>query len=246
MELRRLLFIVILLVLWAMFVIGCVPQGELGDPAVTAPIPTQQSTPTAAVDPVQTPAGEMPQATESAVDGVQMPAAGGQAATIPEGWKTETDMRFGYSFSYPAETEICTTTEYSRVLCKQDLNGGPTPPVFYATVILDNFDNADASAYNYIPVATLEQFRNVDPGSSIVLDNNPEYGTFTRMEDQTINGKTFTVIENRRVWEMPQETKDKRAFVSVPHMTFLLGGYYRTPQEYALFEQILATFQMIE
>jgi hypothetical protein len=53
------------------------------------------------------------------------------------------------------------------------------------------------------------------------------------------------VIENSKVWEAPSGTKDRVVILVTEDITYMLGMNYETPQQLAMFEQILDTFQLV-
>lgn len=164
---------------------------------------------------------------------------------LPADWQSYRDSELGFSLTHPREWEICTTTEHSRLFCDtNNQSGGPSFPLYYVTRTPPNFTNQDASAYNFVTPATIQAFANLKVGASLTSgEPNPEFSTFTRLPDATVNGETALVVENARVWEGGAKTKDRRVFVRHGDDWYMIGTYYESPAELARFEDVLATFR---
>ncbi len=75
----------------------------------------------------------------------------GTAPNTPTSGQTHADPAYGFTLTYPAQWEICQTTEHSRLFClTQTEPRGPGFPVFYVSIIPAGFTNPDASVYNFI------------------------------------------------------------------------------------------------
>jgi hypothetical protein len=73
----------------------------------------------------------------------------------------------------------------------------------------------------------------------------PDCFTYTRLPNRKVAGRTALVIENSTVWEAPIGTKDRLVILVSGDTTYILGMYYETPQQLAMFEQILDSFQPV-
>jgi hypothetical protein len=73
----------------------------------------------------------------------------------------------------------------------------------------------------------------------------PDVDTYTRLPDRMVAGETALVIENSKVWEAPIGTKDRIVIIVTKHTIHLLGMYYETPEQLAMFEQVLDSFQFV-
>jgi hypothetical protein len=147
----------------------------------------------------------------------------------------------GVSLVIPAEWELCTNTDLSRLFCRKQAElGGPAFPRFYLTVLPSGFTNEDASAYNFISEDVVKAVMGLPVGQSLATNALPEYSTFTRLPDTTVGDLPAVVIENARVWEGGPNTKDRRVLVKVGAAIYMLGTYYETTDELAEFEQALA------
>jgi hypothetical protein len=111
-------------------------------------------------------------------------------------------------------------------------------------VIPSGFDNADASAYNFLREDALQGLMSMEVGSSKAAEAIPEYSTFTRLPDLSTGGQNFVVIENSRVWEAPAGVKDRRALLAAGGKIYMLGTYYETAEELAAFEAVLEQFRL--
>jgi hypothetical protein len=132
------------------------------------------------------------------------------------------------------------------VFCGGEDTGGPSFPVFFITVIPSGFDNADASAYNFLQEEALQELVNLEVGSSMATEAIPEYYTFTRLPDLTIGGEDFVLVENTRVWEAPAGVKDRRALLAAGGNLYMLGTYYETVEELETFETVLEQFRVMQ
>ena len=164
---------------------------------------------------------------------------------IPEGWIGLSEPELGYQAGYAPDWELETTTPYSRVFSQRGA-GGPSFPVFYVTVVPNGFTNEQAQAYNFVAAETLRGLWNVAIGSTAVLDGLPDYSTFARLENTSVNGRDAVVIENGRVWEGGQDTKDRRVIILGQDKVYMLGTYYDSPDDLENFQKALGTFQILE
>jgi hypothetical protein len=177
--------------------------------------------------------------------GTAVPDTGAQ---VPEGWQTFTEPTYGYTVSFPGEWEPCTETRYSRLFCEiqEEPAGLGPPPRLYISVIPQDSTNADGEVYNFMPGETIREFLSLPAGESRLKEPNafpPEYFTYTRLPDRTVAGRTAAVIENAKVWEAPEGTKDRVYLIVTEGVTYMIGMYYETPEQQEMFETVLDSFQ---
>jgi hypothetical protein len=212
------------------------------DPAGTAVQPLE----TATEVPASTPPVAVTRAAPTS-EGSALPLTGGQ---VPDGWQVINDSTRGYSLAYTTKWEICQETKYSRLFCeiqKEPVGMGP-PPRLYVSAFPTEYTNPDWEVYNFTPAATIRQFLALPVGASMLKEPGsptPDHFTYTRLPDQVFAGQTGLVIENSKVWEMPSGTRDRVIFLSDGGTTYILGMYYETPEQLAMFEQVLDSFQPV-
>jgi hypothetical protein len=118
--------------------------------------------------------------------------------------------------------------------------------VIYVSVFPKDYNNSDWEVYNFIPTVTIREFLALPIGVSKPKESGsprPDYISYTRLPDQTIAGSTAAAIENSKLWGIPTGTKERVVFMVTEDTTYILGMYYETPDQPALFEQVLNTFQ---
>jgi hypothetical protein len=209
------------------------PSGAATQPAVaTVKVTVSEPTPAVSQD---TPAAE----------GTVLPAVDGQ---LQEGWLVLADDSGGYSLAFPPEWKVCQETRYSWTFC--DLQEDPawmgSPLRLYVSVFPSDSTNADWEVYNFIPTATIREFMELPVGESrskVPGSPRPEYSTYTRLPDQVVAGSPALVIENAHLWGIPPGTKERVVLMVAGDRTYLLGMYYETTGQLALFEQVLDSFQ---
>lgn len=204
----------------------------------------------AAVDSTSPPDEPEATATQEMEAEPEIPAATPTGPQIPQGWQTLNDPSQGYSLAYPPEWELCQETKYSRAYCEiqEEPEGMGPPPRLYVSVVPQDFTNPDFEAYNFYPIETIKEFMALAVGESMLKEPNamaPEYFTYTRLPDQMVAGLTALVIENSKVWEFPSGTKDRVVFILTEDSSIMLGMYYETPEQLAMFEQVLDSFQIV-
>jgi hypothetical protein len=241
------------LALAALLLAGCQPAAfETNDPAVDpAAQPLQAGTegpvrtPTESAAATQTPVGVEPGTVPSG-EGAGLPQPGGQ---VPQGWK-ELAVSKGYSLAYPPEWAECQVTRYSLTFCQvQEDSAWMGPPLrLYVSVFPRDHTNADFEVYNFITAESIREFMALPVGGSKLREPNamaPDYFTYTHLPDRMVAGWSATVIENSRVWEAPSGTKDRVVFIVTEDTTYMLGMYYESPEQLAMFEQVLDSFQLV-
>jgi hypothetical protein len=241
------------LALAALLLAACQPAAlETSDPAVDpAAQPLEASTegpvrtPTESAAAMQTPAPVEPGAAPSG-DGAGLPQTGGQ---VPQGWQELTTTQ-GYSLAYPPEWAECQVTRYSLTFCQvQEDPAWMGPPLrLYVSVFPRDHTNADFEVYNFITAESIREFMALPVGGSKLREPNamaPDYFTYTRLPDRMVAGLSAAVIENSRVWEAPPGTKDRVVFIVTEDTTYMLGMYYESPEQLAMFEQVLDSFQLV-
>jgi predicted small lipoprotein YifL len=192
----------------------------------------------------QAPAETQPQVEVTAVPLGTEVAAPEIAADVPEGWTTFADPTYNYAFAYPAEWEVCNEGEGNIQLCKPMEEPGVGPkPSFYVAVIPKGVEN---SPYDAFTAEGVRRYMGLKVGESELSepDAQPaEYFRYTRLPDAQGWDFRAMMIENERVWEAPQEIKDRRALVMTEAGIFILGSYYASPEDLQTYEQILSTFE---
>ena len=210
-----------------------------------APIsePTETSDATGTTVPAE-PTEAAPQASPTS-EVLALPPTGVQA---PEGWLVLDNPNLGYSLAYPAEWEICQETKYSRAFCEiqEEPEGMGPPPRLYVSVVPQDYTNHDWEVYNFTSNEIIQEFLASPVGESILkapASPASDYYTYTRLTDQMVAGRTALLIENSKVWEAPPGTKDRVLFIVSEGSIVHIGAYYETPEQLAMFEQVLDSFQ---
>lgn len=241
MKLYRFERFLVLAVLAALFLAACQPA---------APEPT--SPPAAATDPVPAPL-ETTAPTEAAApveptQAATQPAPAAEATALPDGWQGLEGADLGFSLAYPGVWELCQETQYSWAYCEvlEDPEGMGPPPRLYVSAFPQGYDNSDWEVYNFIPAEKIREYMNLPVGGSLQRDPGApaqEFFTYTRLPNQTVAGWSALVIENAKVWEAPAGTQERVVLIVTEGATYILGAYYETPEQLALFEQVLGSFQ---
>lgn len=167
---------------------------------------------------------------------------------VPEGWQGFYNDAHGYSLGYPTVWAVSEELRYSHVFVEiQKEPAGMGPPVrLYVSVFPNDYTDQDGGVYNFITSESIRAFMALPVGASRLkeLDAMPP-GAFlyTRLPDRNLAEWTALVIENSQVWEAPSGTKDRLVILVTEDTTYMLGMYYETPQQLAMFEQVLDTFQ---
>jgi hypothetical protein len=244
----------------ALLLAACQPAAlqETDLPVQTEFAGQETTEPAATVTEAQAAVTSEPEATATAAETAQavetvsptdadttIPETGDQ---VPEGWQTFTEPTYGYTMSFPREWEQCTETRYSRLFCEiqQEPAGLGPPPRLYVSVIPQDSTNADSEVYNFMPIETIREFLSLPVGESQLKEPGavpPEYFTYTRLHDRTVAGRTAAVIENSKVWEAPEGTKDRVYLIVNEESTYMIGMYYETPEQLEEFEKVLDSFQ---
>jgi hypothetical protein len=168
-------------------------------------------------------------------------------------------MRFkhparGYSLTYPLVWANNQVSEYSQEFNEiQEEASGMGPPLrLYVSVYPKEYTNQDPEVahfvYHFIPIKTIREFMALPVGESKLKDPDtptPDSDTYTRLPDQVVAGEPALVIENSTVWEAPTGTKDRIVIFVTQETTVILGMYYETPEQLAMFGRVLSSFQLI-
>ena len=180
----------------------------------------------------------------------ETPALTGGAAIAPPGFEVFTDDALGFSLARPAHwQEHPRDFEYSRVF--SDVNAeqpatGPLPVLFVTFIPAD--DSLAEGSYAYMSNADVRRFQTLAVGAAqpIVPDAfPPEAFTYTRLPDRPVGGSSALVIENEGVWEAPEKSTERRAIVVTEAGTYIIGSLYVTPEQLALYEQVLDSFVVL-
>jgi hypothetical protein len=167
--------------------------------------------------------------------------------TLAPNWVMFGDEGLDIQLRHPDVWEVGTATDYSRVWETKaaSINGGQleapaVPPPFWLTILPQNYDNADAAAYNFWDAASIAQAWDTPVGETFVSSHAPEgYNTYTRLPDITVDGFPAAVVESERVWGMSAETKDVRVLTRIGGMTVAFGAYYADEAAYVTFGRVL-------
>lgn len=205
------------------------------------------------------PTGTIAQPLEAGLDATEPTRAESQAAPaaealphtvkmVPEGWQLFYNDAQSYSLGYPTIWAVSEELRYSRVFVEiQKEPAGIGPPVrLYVSVFPKEYDDQDGGVYNFITSESIRTFMALPVGASRLKELDampPDSFTYTRLPDRNLAGRTTLVIENSKVWEAPSGTKDRLVILVTEDTTYMFGMYYETPQQLAMFEQVLDSFQ---
>lgn len=200
---------------------------------------------------------ETPTSQPAKVVTLAAPTAEGSALTptapiwmlVPDGWQGFYNDYQGYSLAYPPEWGICEELKYSRAFCEfQQKPAGMGPPLrLYVSVYPQEYTDQDGQVNNFTPLESIREFLALKVGASKLRVPDamaPDYFTYTRLPDRVVAGQTALVIENSKVWEAPTGTKDRVVFIITQGTIYNLGMYYETPEQLAMFEQVLDSFRI--
>lgn len=182
-------------------------------------------------------------------DGAVTPEPG-SGVIAPPGFNAFVDDQLHFGIAYPADWEEGQRyLEYSRLFFEKstDPDGiGPLPKLYVTFIPLD--DSLAQGSYGFMSNESIRSFMALAVGEAQPLEPDAvlaEYITYTRLPDRAVSGWQALVIENDRVWEAPPETIERRALIVTEAGTLILGTFYERPEELALFEQALDTFQFM-
>jgi hypothetical protein len=242
MNQRPSLFILILIGLVGVLVIAVVIALAV---AAYLPVRSVTSSPEVGqpIEVVETLAVENPPTAESA-------ASTAGVAIAPPGFEVFTDEALGFSLARPVHwQEEERSFEYSRVfndLSAEQPPTGPLPVLFVTCIPVD--DRLAEGSYAYMSNEDVRRFQALAVGASqpIVPDAfPPEAFTYTRLPDRPVAGAPALVIENEGVWEAPEESTERRAIVVTENGNCIIGSLYITPEQLALYEQVLDSFVIL-
>lgn len=223
-----------------LFLAACQPA----TPGITNP-PTETASALGSATPIK-PTLALLQATPTS-EGPALPPAG---TKVPEGWQVFNDTTQGYSLVYPSIWGISHELNYSQLfyeIQKEPAGVGP-PQRLYVSVYPKEYTDQDGMVFNFIPSASIQKFLALPVGEAMLKEPNaipPDAWSYTRLPDQKVAGQTALVIEDSIVWEAPVGTKDRQVIMVIGNTTYILGMHYETPEQFAMFEQVLDSFQMI-
>jgi hypothetical protein len=168
---------------------------------------------------------------------------------VPEGWQSFYNGPQGYSLGYPTVWAVNKELKYSRVFTEiQKEPAGMGPPVrLYVSVFPNEYTDQDGEVYNFITSESIRAFMGLPVGASRLKEIDampPDCFLYTRLPDRKFVGQMALVIENSQVWEAPSGTIDRMVILVTEDTTHILGMYYETPQQLAMFEQVLDSFQL--
>ena len=178
-------------------------------------------------------------------DGSELPHA---VKLVPGDWQLFYNGAQGYSLAYPMLWALSEETKYSRVFTEiQKEPAGMGPPLrLYVSIYPKEYTNQDGGVYFFITSESILEFMTLPVGASRLRELDampPDCFNYTRLPDRKLAGQTALVIENSKVWEAPLGTKDRTVILVTAGTTYILGMYYETPEQAAMFEQVLASFQ---
>jgi hypothetical protein len=163
------------------------------------------------------------------------------------GWTRYEDQALGIKFTHPAQWEVGTKTEWSRVFhTKIDTpTDNPTEaPRFWFTVQPPGFKNEDFSAYNWWSDETLAAAWQTPPGANFTSPHAPDgYNTYTVLPGIHVSGIEASVFNNPLVWEAPAGTQERRVALRVGGANVMFGTYYKTEVDLQTFERVLASVE---
>lgn len=171
---------------------------------------------------------------------------------IPVGWQLFKHATLGYSLIYPLIWANNQVSWYSQEFTEiqQEASGVGPPLRLYVSVYPKDYTNQNTDAnhfvYHFIPFETIQEFMALPVGEAMLKEPDavpPGAFTYTRLPDRKVAGETALVIENPKVWEAPIGTKDRIVIFVTKDTIQLLGMNYETPEQLAMFEQVLDNFQ---
>ncbi len=195
-----------------------------------------------------------PIASPSAVPQAAPTGQGLTGGNLPACWQVFKHAARGYSLTYPLVWVNNQVSQYSQEFNEIQVEpAGMGPPLrLYVSVYPKDYTNQDPDVshfvYHFVPLETIREFMALPVGESMLKDPDtptPDSDTYTRLPDRIVAGETALVIENSKVWEAPTGTKDRIALIEIKGTLYLLGMYYETPEQLAMFEQVLDSFQLI-
>lgn len=228
-----------LLMLGALILTACQPAADQ-----TANAPTAPASPTAqAVEATQEVMTPNPTATADTStqtsDGMR----------VPDGWQSFYNSTQGYTLAYPPQWGMCEELQHSRIFCEFQPPPPPMGPLvrLYVSVYPQDNTGQDGQAFNFTPFDSIQKFNALPVGESMLKVPDaipPEAFTYTRLPDRMVAGQVALVIENAGVWEAPVGTKDRGVVFVSQGMVVHLGTFYETPEQLAMFEQVLDSFRL--
>ena len=157
-------------------------------------------------------------------------------------WKTYRNTKYNYSVLYPRNLQATDETPFSSLFNIVQTEPGPLGfPIFYISVIPNGFTNNDSSVYNFIDDNTIKKFNELKKDQTLNLSEASPGFEFTRLEDIIIENQKAIVMENKKPWEYPG--KDRRIFINKNNLTYEIGTYYQTQNEFNNFLAFLSTFK---
>jgi len=148
---------------------------------------------------------------------------------IPEGWKEyrNTDMKI--KLYYPPKLSIENQNRYSFLLLDNSSQGqvGNTNFLYFSYIPI--FNAALSSEIYNANYDQLLKLLDINTGESVNIsgvDDFVDWYTYTRLEDQKLDDKSFWVYENLNPWEFPGGTNEIRLIARDGNTVYLIGAYY--------------------
>jgi len=248
MKTKKLTQYLALLTLVILFLAACIPEGTVIQPTVANTV-TPAFEPTEIAGGGKTPVPIEPtSAVAQATTTSEADASPPDERQIPDGWQILDDDQTGYSLAFPPAWNVCQETKYSWTFCDnlEDPAWMGFPLRLYVSVFPNDHTNADWEVYNFTSTETIRTFKTIPVGESMLKipgSRKPEYDTFTRLPDQLVAGYSAPVIENSKLWGIPSGTNVREVLMVTEDTTYILGMYYETPDQLAMFQQVLDSFQ---
>ncbi|PIT89201.1 MAG: hypothetical protein COU27_01725, partial [Candidatus Levybacteria bacterium CG10_big_fil_rev_8_21_14_0_10_36_7] len=133
-----------------------------------------------------------------------------QDYSIPDGWLTHKESKYGYQISYPPELEVEKNGSDSIMLVRiiNEPSAGPANFIYVSVVEKDNSGEA-GSVYNYNK-QYFEILNRLKVGESApvaeVKSLQDEWFTYKRLKDVMITQVSAKAFENKKPWEFPNGT----------------------------------------
>jgi hypothetical protein len=163
---------------------------------------------------------------------------------VPNTWNMYTNT-YGLSLKYPPSWKERVISEYSTQFIPSE-KPEKESYMLYVSVIPDAAPGKTKAIFNYDP-QYFHQLQSLDVGASTIVGPDPEYFTFQRVEDVTVDGVIARVYRNDHVYNAQNGTVEYRYYIEKGSVTYLLGVVLTVQEEMnavitpSLFRTILST-----